>query len=299
MGLQYCVLNLDAGQKELQPHGSLEFPCAGYLERPSDWPDDIIPWHWHEELEVMLVTSGALRVQVPGAAYTLAAGDCIAVNSGVLHSAAAQPQCELHSMVFSPLLLTGSADSVFAKKYLTPLTGCRAFRACLLDRTANRAQIDGFARAFDALSQDAPEFEFTVREALSALCCALFRQFENAMAGGETPRDQDEMRMRKMLELIREQYREPLTLSRIAKAADVGERECLRCFGRTIQVSPMQYLLKYRVMRGAERLLQKPAESVSEIALNCGFDSPSNFSRMFRRFYGRTPREYRAAAPRS
>jgi AraC-like DNA-binding protein len=46
-------------------------------------------------------------------------------------------------------------------------------------------------------------------------------------------------------------------------------------------------------MRGAEALLQSPADSVSEIAAACGFDSPSNFSMMFRRYYNCTPREYR------
>ena len=81
----------------------------------------------------------------------------------------------------------------------------------------------------------------------------------------------------------------------VAGAAGISERECLRCFERTIRLSPFQYLLKYRVMRGAETLLTDPASSVSEAASRCGFDSPSNFARIFKRFYHCTPREYRRA----
>ena len=54
----------------------------------------------------------------------------------------------------------------------------------------------------------------------------------------------------------------------------------------------MQYLLKYRVQRGAEFLRERPG-TVAQAAAACGFDSPSNFSKMFRRFYGLSPREYR------
>jgi len=296
MGLWECCLNLDAARQELRPHGTLEFPCAGYSEQLAEKTMRDVPWHWHEELEVILVTSGTLRVQTPGAAQLLGAGDCIAVNSGVLHSAAGQPQCELHSLVFSPLLLTGSKDSVFARKYLTPLTGCRAFRAFRLDRAANGPEIGAVARAFDALARDEPGFEFAVRAALSCLCFALCRRFAGSIAAGAAPAGRDDLRMQKMLDFIAEGYTGELSLPEIAGAAGIGERECLRCFARTIQQSPMQYLLKYRVMRGAEALLRDPGGSVAEIASACGFDSPSNFSRMFRRFYDCTPREYRRAA---
>ena len=84
-----------------------------------------------------------------------------------------------------------------------------------------------------------------------------------------------------------------IKLADIAKAADIGERECLRCFQKTIQLSPIQYVLKYRIIRGAEMLLHNPENSISEIATACGFESPSNFSKIFKRFYKCTPREYR------
>ena len=99
--------------------------------------------------------------------------------------------------------------------------------------------------------------------------------------------------MEKMLDYIENHFHENLDLSQIARAADIGERECLRCFKRVIQNSPMQYLLKYRVTQGAAMLLRSPASSVSEIAGQCGFNSSSNFSQMFGRFFQCTPREYR------
>ena len=83
-----------------------------------------------------------------------------------------------------------------------------------------------------------------------------------------------------------------LSLEEVAAAASVGKRECLRCFRRTIGVTPIQYLLKFRI-RQASRLLVETDRPVTEIALLCGFESPSYFAAAFRRLTGRTPRSYR------
>ena len=112
------------------------------------------------------------------------------------------------------------------------------------------------------------------------------RKFKDELeVTGDNFESQDNLRIRKMLEYIQRYYFDDIKLADIAKAADIGERECLRCFQKTIQLSPIQYVLKYRIIRGAEMLLHNPENSISEIATACGFESPSNFSKIFKRFY--------------
>lgn len=294
MALQKCGLNLNRACKELQPHGTLEFPCAGYSERYTSHPEDAIPWHWHEELEILYLKAGRMKLQIPGKTFHMAERDVFIVNSGVLHSAAAEPDCQLQSVVFSSLLVTGSAASILASKYIGPLTACASFDGCPLNgllETADAA--NDFTAAFEALAAGAPGYEFIVRERLSAICLALYRHFERDICVGPVELGQDGVRMRKMLDFIHSRFSEDIGLAEIAKAADIGERECLRCFQRTIQVSPVQYLLKYRITQGASLLLRNPSGSVSEIAGRCGFDSSSNFSQTFKKFFLCTPREYR------
>ncbi|MCI1721733.1 MAG: helix-turn-helix domain-containing protein [Lachnospiraceae bacterium] len=293
MGLEQCGLDMNASRRELKAHGTLDFPCAGYLEHYGNAPGEGIPWHWHDEIEVIYVSSGTLNVHVPGSSYLLSAGGCLAVSSGVLHSAEAKPQCKLRCLVFSPLLITGSQDSVYAKKYLNPLLSNPAFRAYVFDSDTESMPIRDFTEAFDALASDAPDFEFTVREHLSSLCCFLSHSFKHNPEAAPAGRSEDNVRLQKMIGYIQEHYTEDISLEQVAGAADIGERECLRCFKRTIQLSPMQYLLKYRIMQGADCLLAAPSDSISEISIACGFESPSNFSMLFKRFLGCTPREYR------
>lgn len=293
MALQECGLNLNKGLKELQPHGSLEFPCAGYSSYYTEGQEHSIPWHWHEEIEIVYIEKGQMEMKIPSEAFLLEKGDYMAINSNVLHYGAAVVECELHSLVFSPALIAGNEDFVFAKKYMQPLLTCNRFCGYVIKAGSNENVPLWFNSAFKALEKDSYGYEFTVREKLSRICLFLYGEFNPRADMRDLPLNQDNLRIQKMLAFIHKNFASDLSLQEIAGIAGVSERECLRCFQKTIQLSPIQYLLKYRVMQGAEMLAGNPADSISEIATMCGFDSPSNFSKIFKRFYRCTPREYR------
>ena len=293
MALQECGLNLNNVSKELRPHGTIEFPCAGYSSCYTEGTQDIIPWHWHEEIEVIYIKQGQMRLKTSASSFTLNKGDLAVINSNILHYASAVSECTLHSLVFSPTLITGNSDSAFAKKYVHPLLSCNSFSGYQIDSTDNAMVSDWFIQAFEALINENYGFEFTIRENLSRICFYLYRKFEPQIDIKSSSLNQDNIRIRKMLDYIHKNFADNISLMEISDTADISERECLRCFKKILQISPIQYLLKYRVMQGAEMLLANPSGSISEIATHCGFDSPSNFAKMFKRFYNCTPREYR------
>ena len=104
MALQECGLNLNKAAKELQPHGSLEFPCAGYSSYHTDRQEDHIPWHWHEEIEIVYIEEGQMKIKIPSQSFLLEKGDCMVINSNILHYGGAVKECKLCSLVFSPAL---------------------------------------------------------------------------------------------------------------------------------------------------------------------------------------------------
>ena len=150
-----------------------------------------------------------------------------------------------------------------------------------------------FCEAFESLRIEAFGYEFTVREDLSRICLSIYEQYSPQLFTAKQTQNLDSIRIEKMIDFIQNHYADEITLNHIAESADIGERECLRCFKRTIGQSPIQYLLKYRLMQGANLLLAFPALSISEISGNCGFDNPSYFSKIFRQFYNCSPKEYR------
>lgn len=292
------VIKIDVSEskRELKAHGTPDFPCAAYELRFMPHGIDSVDWHWHEELEFTVVLDGEPEFRVPGLTCTAQPGDCFCVNSNVLHYIGALKSSATCSVVFSPELL-GGAGTVFARKYIHPLTANRAFTGLLIRAAEHPETFNELRRVFDAMSEEPSGYEFTVRENLSRICLYLFKRFSDSTEP-TAKRNPDNERVQRMLEYIHTHYPDDLPLNAIASAANVGERECERVFRRLIGVTPKQYLIKYRVSRAAELLTECPELGISDVAAACGFNCPSVFSRTFREYCGLSPREYRAGSVR-
>lgn len=94
-----------------------------------------------------------------------------------------------------------------------------------------------------------------------------------------------------MLEYIQEHYYELLMVENIASSVGISARECNRCFHRCIEASPMEHLTYFRI-RKAAIMLEETAKTIMEVTEDCGFSSPSYFSKVFRETTGITPKAY-------
>ena len=92
--------------------------------------------------------------------------------------------------------------------------------------------------------------------------------------------------------LIRERFREKLTIGEIAASAHLSPRQLHRKFIETFGSSPQSFILKVRIQSACE-LLQQGDRLISEIARESGFSDQSSFTQHFRRHLGMTPRLYR------
>lgn len=83
-----------------------------------------------------------------------------------------------------------------------------------------------------------------------------------------------------------------LDLESVAATAGMSPFHFLRVFGKTLGVTPHQYLVRSRLRRAA-RLLVEPGMSVTDVALEVGFADLSNFVRTFHRAAGVSPGVFR------
>ena len=136
-------------------------------------------------------------------------------------------------------------------------------------------------------------YEFKVRELLGNFWL-LFLQDTEKVRENAVPRSAADLeRLTLMTRFIRDHCTEKLTLEDVASAADISTRECTRCFRRGLNSSPIVYLTQTRV-RLAAQMLTETTKSVIEISEDCGFSSPSYFSKVFREIMACTPKDYRA-----
>ncbi|WP_195985928.1 AraC family transcriptional regulator [Clostridium sp. D33t1_170424_F3] len=296
MPIQECPLTIDAHQREVDRRGTPMFPCGGYATTIGQEANREIAWHWHDETEVLFVCSGTLLLELVGQRYEIHAGEGAFLNSGVPQAATAQGgDCEIHSLVFHPSLIAGMPESTLEQRYVRPLLACSSLPAIHFHKGLpwHLEAIQCIQQAFDACQKEPFAFELLVQQELSRLWYLIVSHYPDAIddrAGANA----DALRVKEMLAYIHAHYADSLTLADIAKAASISERECLRCFKRTIGLSPMQYLLKHRISAAAG-LLRETDWTITEISRQCGFESPSYFSLKFKSLLEISPKEYRAS----
>jgi len=91
---------------------------------------------------------------------------------------------------------------------------------------------------------------------------------------------------------MRAHFPREITNRHLAALSNMSLRAFERQFHASFHLTPQKFLRRLR-LRIATRALMCTDESLSDIALTCGFADQSHFSREFRRQFGRTPREYR------
>ena len=96
-------------------------------------------------------------------------------------------------------------------------------------------------------------------------------------------------------ELIDTEYRQPLDLDELARAANFSRYHFLRAFRRAFHATPHEYLTRKRIER-AKELLAESELTVTEICFEVGFESLGSFSALFHNIVGWSPSIYRARA---
>lgn len=98
--------------------------------------------------------------------------------------------------------------------------------------------------------------------------------------------------VRPALEFINAHLAESLTTARLASLCCLSEDYFIRRFRECVGVTPTHYIQEQRVNRAAQRLAFSD-DTIERIAGATGFGSRYYFTRIFKRFTGRSPVAYR------
>lgn len=91
---------------------------------------------------------------------------------------------------------------------------------------------------------------------------------------------------------INENYQKPITLADIANLVGLSESHLSTIFKTETKLGFLQYLTAVRINKVC-LLLEEPRFNISEIASSSGFANPGYFTKIFKRYTGKTPSEYR------
>lgn len=92
---------------------------------------------------------------------------------------------------------------------------------------------------------------------------------------------------------IRTHLQDELKLDTLAGLVSITQDYLSRLFKKEEGISINEYIVEERMLL-AQELLKSPALSISRVAYECGYDNYSYFTKVFKKKFGETPREYRS-----
>jgi len=290
-------LVLDSNNLETILGMTVEYPYAMDATELTYFP---IPWHWHAELEFIMVLEGSEDIVTNNGIYTARAGEAYFLNTNVLdmkkHSDGVGKTLEIGHL-FHPVFISGHFGSVIENDYMNPILKDPSLELVLFTRdTENGIRFTDKIRELTELQLKGMEtnqrYAIETRNILSAMWLILTDEVKNNRAAHSLTSTRGSDRIRPMMQFITRHYGEKISLSDIASTAYISDRECLRIFKKELGRTPFEYLTDIRLER-ARVLLTGTDKDITQIALECGFSDSSYFSRIFKKNFDMTPREYR------
>jgi len=307
---------LDNMLYEITKHGSPDFPIQFYIDELYKFNKQSVPLHWHFESEFFVAKGGPVLVQIGNQQVLLNRDEGIFISSNLLHhfkQVNDSDKCQCPNIVFSNELIAPHISIIY-KKYVASILASDRFPYFILHPNIIWQQeiLDKLSQIFSLLQtygsespygsfpivkNDIPSstsscYEIQVHINLNLICQILYCHMDQFPATYLNKKElQSHVRLQHMLSFIQENYKNLITLQDISYAASISKSEASRCFHTYLNCSPVEYLLQYRIS-ASQKLLRTTPFSVKEISFQCGFHSPSYFTKLFKVKVGITPGEY-------
>ncbi len=278
--------------RETMNHGDSRYPFAYYPENIWQFDFHRIDWHWHHELELLYAARGSVICLAGTERIELREGQGIFINSGVLHRYEASEDTFSPNIVFSPTLLAAENTLIYSK-YIRPVINSGIPCQVLDPQISWQKKILEISQQIFAIQETEEKNELYILQRLLEIWELFTLHFDlKSDSLKKRGMDHKQAKLQTMMQFIQDHYREEITLERIADSASVSKSGALHIFQSGIRISPVAYLIRYRLAVAAE-LLYTTQKSVSVIAAETGFSSAGYFCRKFRQHYHMSPNAYR------
>lgn len=100
--------------------------------------------------------------------------------------------------------------------------------------------------------------------------------------------------VKQALETIKKELQDPsFNVETLVENLGISRVKCYRIFKENLNQSPSDVITSFRLQK-AEILLKTKKLNVSEISFECGYNDPKYFARSFKKYFGKSPKEYKA-----
>ncbi len=276
--------------RENEQQGTFDFPVAFHLVGEGH-PRYQMPYHWHPEYEIIRIVKGSLHIKVDGQPHTANQGDILFIQGGTLHGGVPE-NCQYECIVFDMRLLL--SNNKVCNKQIQQLM--RHETTICIKLPPDPTLVQSIDKLYMALRTRKAGYEFITQAAFYQIFGRIIElellqihTNQNSVSSIQIKRFKD------VLNFIEEHYTEQISLDTMAGIAGLSSRYFCRFFRKMTQYTPTEYLNYYRIECACEQLADTH-QSITDVALSCGFNDISYFIKAFHKAKGVTPKQYKEAS---
>ncbi len=251
------------------------------------------PWHYHQEVEIVLCDGGFGKKFVGNHVSDYVEGDLAILGSNLPHWYRADDACYQHQKPAS--IVIHFLDDCFGEFFfeLSEMTEIKRFleTAKLGIEFYGETRVKIREKIQNLLKADKVVRMLGLIEILHQMSCSKEYRFlsENAIVGISK---KDSERMNKVFDYVLKNFKNDINLSEIASKTRFSEAAFCRYFKLRTQKTFVEFVNEIRI-EYACKLLAENDLNILEICYESGFKNLSNFNRQFRKFTNNNPKTYR------
>lgn len=277
--------------RENKQQGTFNFPIAYYYVE-SNHPHYQMPYHWHPEYEIIRILHGTFQLTLDGKSFTAHKDDILLIQGGTLHGGIPW-DCIYECIDFDIKLLLSNNKA--CNKQIQKLVQNEATISPLLPKEIEPLRI-AIHDLFTTMHDKNTGYEFITQGKLYTMFGLILESHLIQIdTSSPTASSLQIKRFKEVLNYIEDHYSEPISLDDMSRVAGLSPRYLCRFFRKMTQRTPTEYLNYFRIECACE-LLATHSSSITEVALNCGFNDISYFIKSFHKAKGITPKQFQKSA---
>ena len=276
--------------KENKPHGTKDDPFSTYHIENAGRSFQI-PVHWHDEFEIIYVRSGFLTVSISGESYIGKTGEAFVVSPGNLHLMGSQSgTVDYYTFLFPLKYISFRTDDMLDEKLLEPLNSGHLMICPRVNDTAKEL-CEQLIKIYEA-KNDESESKITTQVRTKIILLQFILEMWKKGFVIENDTSGRNIVEKEMVSYIQQNFTGKISLKEFGEQFHLSEKYISRYFKEHFHITLSQYITYLR-LENAKQLLQDTDLSVTETAMQSGYQNVSYFIRSFKKAYGISPLKYR------
>jgi len=260
-------------------------------------PHFVVPWHYHPDIEILLILQGEGRRFVGDHIENFYPGDLCIIGNNLPHVWKNAPSYYIDdSNKHAECMVIHFKKELFGDVFWQLPEMQKAAR--FLDNAQRGVRFTGAFRnqleekIRGGFPKSHEERLTLVLEILNMMANTDEKKFLASSGFTNESQSSDGHRFQQVIEFIAQNYQRPILLEEVADKVHLTPTAFCRYFKGRTGKSFLQYLNTYRIGL-ARRLLIEGKLKIQEVAFECGFGNLSHFNAQFKKITGKTPKAFR------